>query len=119
MEKMNRKHLEKKLDHLKCFNTLKPKDKLAVVDICSDDCIHAVCETTYNYLQGAIPLKASSKSKLKAKLMPIRLQVRKLADSKVSVKEKRNLLKDPQVGKGIFSLIAGVLPLLISALTPK
>ena len=47
------------------------------------------------------------------------LQVRKLADSKVSVKEKRNLLKDPQVGKGIFSLIAGVLPLLISALTPK
>ena len=78
-----------------------------------------MCETCFNLLNGAIPLKPKAKSKLKQTLMPIRLQVRKLADSKVSVKDKKNLLKDPQVGKGIFSLIAGVLPLLISALTPK
>ena len=45
--------------------------------------------------------------------------VLKLADYKVSVKEKRDLLKDPQIGKGIFSLISTVLPALISLLTKK
>ena len=45
--------------------------------------------------------------------------VLKLADYKVSVKEKRDLLKDPQIGQGIFSLISTVLPALISLLTQK
>ena len=34
-----------KINHLQCLNSLKPKDRLAVVDICSDDCIQAVCGT--------------------------------------------------------------------------
>ena len=109
----------KKINHLQCLNSLKPKDRLAVVDICSDNCIHAVCETCYNFLQDIIPLSKAQKSKLKSKLMPICFHIRKLAAYKVSVKEKRDLLKDPQISKGIFSLISTVLPALISILTKK
>ena len=116
---MDKKTMQKKIDHLQCLNSLKPKDRLAVVDICSDDCIQAVCETCYNFLQNIIPLTYYQKCRLKSKLMPICFHIRKLADYKVSVKEKRDLLKDPQIGKGIFSLISTVLPALISLLTKK
>ena len=111
--------MQKKINHLQCLNSLKPKDRLAVVDICSDDCIQAVCETCYNFLQNIIPLTYYQKCRLKSKLMPICFHIRKLADYKVSVKEKRYLLKDPQIGQGIFSLNATVLPALISAFSKK
>ena len=66
-----------------------------------------------------IPLTYYQKSRLKSKLMPICFHIRKLADYEVSVKEKRDLLKDPQIGEGVFSLISTVLPALISLLTQK
>ena len=119
MHNMDKKIMQKKINHLQCLNSLKPKDRLAVVDICSDDCIHAVCETCYNLLQNIIPLTHYQKSRLKSKLMPICFHIRKLADYEVSVKEKRDLLKDPQIGEGVFSLISTVLPALISLLTQK
>ena len=57
------------------------------------------------------------KYNLKKKLTPIRVDVRKLADSKLSLKSKRKLLSKPQVGDGIFTILAGtVLPTLISSL---
>ena len=111
--------MQKKINHLQCLNSLKLKDSLAVVDICSDDCIQAVCETCYTFLQNIIPLTYYQKCRLKSKLMPICFHIRKLADYKVSVKEKRDLLKDPQIGQGVFSLISTVLPALISLLTQK
>ena len=119
MHNMDKKTMQKKINHLQCLNSLKPKDRLAVVDICSDDCIHAVCETCYNFLQGIIPLSKAQKSRIKSKFMPICFHIRKLADYKVSVKEKRDLLKDPQIGQGIFSLISTILPAMISLLTQK
>ena len=119
MHNMDKKTMQKKINHLQCLKSLKTKDRLAVVDICSDDCIQAVCETCYNFLQGIIPLTKAQISQLKSKFMPICFHIRKLADYEVSVKEKRDLLKDPQIGEGVFSLIPTVLPALISLLTQK
>ena len=84
--------MQKKINHLQCLNSLKPKDRLAVVDICSDDWILAVCEACYNFLKDIIPLKYYQKCRLKSKLMPICFHVRKLADYKESVKEKRGYI---------------------------
>ena len=68
-------------------------------------------------------IENKNKSKVKSKLNPIRLQVRKLADPKVSVSTKRKLLSQPQVGNGIFATLAtiasAVIPLIISAATSK
>ena len=61
--------------------------------------------------------------KVKNKLNPIKLQVRKLADPKVSVKVKRKRLSERQVGNRIFGTLAtiasAVIPLIISAATSK
>ena len=117
---MDSKTLQRKVDHLKCLSNLKVKDRLSVVDICSDECIHAICESCFNLLKGTLPIEQEKRKRLKFKLMPIRFHIRKLADPKVSVKQKKDILKIPQVGKGIFSLIATtVLPALISAIASK
>ena len=81
----------KKINHLQCLNSLKRKDRLAVVDICSDDCILAVCEACYNFLKDIIPLTYYQKCRLKSKLMPICFHVRKLAEYKESVKKREGI----------------------------
>ena len=59
-----------------------------------------------------------NKLKVKKKLIPIKNEIRKLGNSKISVKTKRRLLSTPQVGHGILSTIATVvLPALISLLS--
>ena len=85
----------------------------------SDDEIHCICEACYNILGGNILInKNNNKFKLKKKLIPIRNKIRKLGNSKISVKTKRRLLSTPQVGHGILSAIASVvLPSLISLLS--
>ena len=84
----------------------------------SDDEIHCICEACYNVLGGNFPMNKNNKFKLKKKLIPIRNEIRKLGNSKISVKTKRRLLSTPQVGQGILSAIASVvLPSLISLLS--
>ena len=67
--------------------------------------------------------KIENNNKVKRKLNPIKLQVRKLDDPNVSVKVKRKLLSERQVGNGIFATLAtitsAVIPLIISAATSK
>ena len=99
---------------------LKRNERLSFLKNCPDECIHALCEICYNLLHQSIELKKDKKYRLKQKLKPIRVDVRKLADSKQSVKSKRKLLYKPQVGHGIFTILAStVLPALISALASK
>ena len=118
---MDKSHLKNKVDFLRKFSKLKSKDKLSVVNTCSNDDIHTICECYYNLLKGGLKIKNTNK--VKSKLKPIRLQVRKLADPKVGVKAKRKLLSQPQVGNGIFVTLAtiasAVIPLIISAATSK
>ena len=48
---------------------------------------------------------------------PIEREFLKVMDSDVSIKEKREILSKPQVGHGIFTLLAStILPTLISSL---
>ena len=72
------------------------------------------------YINQTIKLTKDRKHRVKKKLKPIRDDVRKLSNPKLSVKTKRKILRKPQVGKGIFTLLATtVLPALISSLLAK
>ena len=118
---MDKSQLKKKVDFLEKFRKLNKKDKLSVVKTCSNDDIHTICECYYNLVNGGLKIK--NKSKVKSKLNPIRLQVRKLADPKISANIKRKLLFEPQIGNGVFATLAtiasAVIPLIISAATSK
>lgn len=109
-----------KLDHLQCIRALKNQDnRSAFIDTCSDNCINSICEFCFNLVNENLPIDKSKKSRIKTNLTPIRFKLRKLADPKVSTQAKRKLLKDSQVGEGIFPIIASLVPTLISLLTKK
>ena len=108
-----------KLDHLQCIRALRPDNRRTFMETCSDNCIDSICEFCYNLIQENLPIDKSKRSRIKEKLKPIRLKLRKLADSKVSALEKRKLLQEKQVGDGIFPILASIVPTLISLLTSK
>lgn len=117
---MDKAQLKNRINFLKSFSKLKPKQKLSYMKKCPDEGIHTICECYYNLLRGNIKIDPKKKNSLRKSLTPIKLQVRKLTDGKTSVKIKRNLLSNPQVGKGIFATLAAiVIPAIISALASK
>ena len=74
----------------------------------SDDEIHCICEACYNILGEYNPMNKNNKFKLKKRLIPLKKKIRKLRNSKISVKTKRRLLSTPQVGHVILSAKASV-----------
>ena len=119
-QKMNKQSLRKRISTLQNMKQLKKAERLSFLKNCPDECIHALCEVCFNLLHQTIKLGKDKKYRVKQKLKPIRVSLRKLADPKLSVKSKRKLLREPQVGNGIFTVLAStVLPALISALASK
>ena len=79
--------------------------------------IHTISSCCFNLIEDNIPLPLSKKRQIKIFLKPIQNEISILMDENKSVKSKREILSDPQIGNGIFTLLAStILPALISAL---
>ena len=99
---------------------LKKDADMTFVDEYSDKKINDICEACYNIVNKKLPLNKTKNSQLKKKLLPIHNEVRRLANPKLQVKTKRRLLKQSQVGSGVFTALASfVIPTLISLLSSK
>ena len=111
--------MENKIHLLQKLSKLKRKEKYMFVQSCSDEDIHIICSCFYSLLKGAIPLDRYKKYRIKKILDPIKEETLELANPKTNINKKRNILKRPQVGKGIISglgtLIGIILPAIISA----
>ena len=119
-QKMDKKTIEKRVKMFQIMKQLKRDERLSFLKTCPDECIHALCEVCFNLLHQSLELGKDKKYRLKKKLKPIRVDVRKLANSRLSVKTKRKLLSKPQVGDGIFTILAStIIPALISAIASK
>ena len=117
---MDKQTLKNRVNMFQKMKQLKKGERLSFLENCPDECIHALCEICFNLLHQSIKLDKNKKYRVKRKLTPIRVDVRKLADSRQSVKSKRKILSNPQVGHGIFSILATtVLPALLSALSSR
>ena len=117
----------KKNDLWKILSTLQktPKnnqrgDRKKYLESCTDDEIHAICGACRNLLFNNIKLTETKKSHLRKKLGPIKDDIRQLSKPQTSIKKKREILKNDQVGKGVFSLLASIIiPSIVSALAGK
>ena len=117
---MKRSLIKQKVSTLSKLHKTKKGCDMSFLREYPDEKIHDICEACFNVLQENIPIKGKKKYQLKNKLKPIKNEIRKLANSKISIKTKRKLLSNPQVGHGIFSSIATVvLPALIFLLSEK
>ena len=69
-----------------------------------------------NLIQDNIPLPISKRKLIKLLLTPIEKDIKTISNRKSSLKKRREILTNPQVGSGIFTLLAGtLLPAIISA----
>ena len=117
---MDKQAMLNRIHTLKTIKQLKSSQHLDFLTNYPDECIHAVCEACYNILYQSLKLNWDQKHRVKKKLKPIRDDIRKLSNAELSVKTKREILRKPQVGKGIFTILATtVLPALISSLISK
>ena len=79
--------------------------------------IHTISSCCFNLLEDNIPLPASKKKHINVFLTPIEKEIKIIGNKKASMKIKREILSDPQIGQGIFTMLAStILPALISAL---
>ena len=118
---MKNKYLQKRLNSLSSLPILKKKNKdMSFIDGYSNDKIHDICEACYNIVHMKFPLDSKKKNQLKRKLNPIKKEFRQLGNPKLLLRTKRKLLKNPQVGFGVFTALASfVIPALISLITKK
>ena len=80
---------------------------------CDIDTISICC---LNLLQDNIPLPISKRKSIKLLLSPIEKDIKTISNRKSSIKKRHEILGNPQVGSGIFTLLAGtILPAIISA----
>ena len=93
------------------------KSLKAYVELANTKDIHTISNCCFNLLEDNIPLPISKKNVIKMLLTPIQKAISILGKKKASVKKKRDISFDPQIGNGIFTLLAStILPALISAL---
>ena len=79
--------------------------------------IHIISSCCFNLLEDNIPLPLYKKKFIKIFLKPIQKEINILGNKKASVKIKREILSDLQIGQGIFTMFAStILPALVSAL---
>jgi len=113
---MDKERLEKTIVSLNHIGNLKNvENKNSLIEVLSDECINHICEICLNVVHSKFEVKRGDVKIIK-KIAP---SIKKLADPDASIQEKKKLLRNPQVGSGIFTLIASVLPALISILASK
>ena len=79
--------------------------------------IHTISSCCFNLLEDNIPLPSSKKKFIKIFFKLIQKEIKVIGDKKDSVKKKRKILSDPQIGHGIFTMLASmILPAIISAI---
>ena len=89
------------IKNLKCFTG--KKKKIHLICSCDDELIHTISHLLYNFLHNRFKVKNSKKTY--NQLFKIRHAIRKLADRRVSIRVKREILVGIAVRTILFPLI--------------
>ena len=104
--------LKRNLDFLRVLSKAKPSQRRAILETATNDLVYCICEIIDNILHGTVRL---SKQRQK-KLQHYKKLLRFIANKKVPVKKKREILV--QNGEGILpALIVPILALAGSLLS--
>ncbi len=120
MANSKRKIIQNRIDLLKLIKSIPSSKRKDILNISDESTIHSICEILHNLFKNNFGLNLNKCGHIKRKFMPHKAKIKILMNPKTSVKKKRQILNDNQIGNGIFSMLATVaIPALISALTGK
>ena len=120
MPVMTKEDQKKHIKFLKRLKQIKKSDRKNFFSQCSDADIQLICESCKNVFHDTLNMGDKKKEKIKKKLLPFKKDFTQLCQSRTSNKKRRSLLKNKQVGSGVFSILAStVLPILLTTLLNK
>ena len=120
MSKSKKKTIQKRIDLLKLIKSIPSNKRASILNILDEESIHSICEVLHNLFKNNFGLNLKKCKHIRHKYAPHKTKIKVLMNPKASVKRKRQILSDNQIGSGLFTVLASVaIPALISALTSK
>lgn len=108
--------LKSRYNFLHDVTRLPKRERRTYMNQISENNLHVICEAAHNVLNGGCRKGKSKKNKHVCNRL-MKRGLRKLADPKFDIEEKRKILSSRQSGDGIFTMIAStVLPFLLNLL---
>ena len=118
MDLMEEKQQNQHINLMKRMKRIKKTERGNFFKCCSDQDIKIICESCKNIYDDTLGFDEKTRNIVKKKLLPIKKEFTAISRPKTSRRKRRQLLQNPQVGSGIFTILAStVLPILISAIT--
>ena len=117
--KVDKRRLQKRQSKLKLLSHI-TKHNCALLPYLNDESLHTLGELLFNIITQTLKLNAKQLSKVKQILNKDKSFYMKLIDVKTAnpIKLLRTkLIKDPQIGTGIVSIIATLAPLIATLLS--
>ena len=112
------KYIQEVLTKLEPLKKISQKHRTSIVPLLSDDCIHKICEGCQNLLQNTFDLDKNKTRIVQRRLKKHRRVMRLFSKPETSIRRKRKILANQQIGSGIFSILAStIIPALVAAIT--
>ena len=116
---INKKQLQKQQSKLKILTHIR-KHNCALLPYLNDESLHVLGEFLFNIITQSLKLNSKQLSKVKQILNKDKSFYLKLIDAKTKYPTqllRKKLISNPQIGKGIVSLIATLAPIIATLLS--
>jgi hypothetical protein len=116
---INKKQLQKQQSKLKILTHIR-KHNCALLPYLNDESLHVLGEFLFNIITQSLKLDSKQLSKVKQILNKDKSFYLKLIDAKTKYPTqllRKKLISNPQIGKGIVSLIATLAPIIATLLS--
>ena len=116
---INKKQLQKQQSKLKILTHIR-KHNCALLPYLNDESLHVLGEFLFNIITQSLKLDSKQLSKVKQILNKDKSFYLKLIDAKTKYPTqllRKKMISNPQIGKGIVSLIATLAPIIATLLS--
>ena len=116
---INKKQLQKQQSKLKILTHIS-KHNCALLPYLNDESLHVLGEFLFNFITQSLKLDSKQLSKVKQILNKDKSFYLKLIDAKTKYPTqllRKKMISNPQIGKGIVSLIATLAPIIATLLS--
>ena len=116
---INKKQLQKQQSKLKILTHIR-KHNCALLPYLNDESLHVLGEFLFNIITQSLKLNSKQLSKVKQILNKDKSFYLKLIDAKTKYPTqllRKKMISNPQIGKGIVSLIATLAPIIATLLS--
>lgn len=118
--KSKKKTIQNRIDLLKLLKSIPSSKRANIMKISDEYTIHSICEVLHNLFRNNFGLNLNRCNHIREKYAPHKTKIKTLMNPRASIKKKRDILADNQVGSGLFSVLASIaIPALVAALSSK